>query len=277
MSMGAVLFRTGKMNGSELGGLYKSMPLDRRPLHRRRRLDLGLPAVLRLRLQVDGDGRRPRGGSSRSSGWRCCSPRPASSTMPASRSRSSPSSPTIPASATEEAPRNMLIAMGLAAVDLRLQRRLSVAALFAAAVPGGLRALYRDPRPHPDAAPVLLGAGVRLAEGLRALSAGTAERSTSTPNGFIASGCQLAGRARPVQLAARSAAIGRCRTRPFRVFWPRSIGIMARRAFWRGPGRPEAWRSGRRCCLRPICSLLPLMHPSCSFRDKRLKRRDLSD
>jgi multicomponent Na+:H+ antiporter subunit D len=27
MSMGAVLFRTGKMNGSELGGLYKSMPL----------------------------------------------------------------------------------------------------------------------------------------------------------------------------------------------------------------------------------------------------------
>ncbi len=26
MSMGAVLFRTGKMNGSELGGLYKSMP-----------------------------------------------------------------------------------------------------------------------------------------------------------------------------------------------------------------------------------------------------------
>ena len=27
MSMGAVLFRTGKINGSELGGLYKSMPL----------------------------------------------------------------------------------------------------------------------------------------------------------------------------------------------------------------------------------------------------------
>jgi len=27
MSMGAVLFRTGKMNGSDLGGLYKSMPL----------------------------------------------------------------------------------------------------------------------------------------------------------------------------------------------------------------------------------------------------------
>jgi multicomponent Na+:H+ antiporter subunit D len=27
MSMGAVLFRTGKMNGSELGGLYKSMPV----------------------------------------------------------------------------------------------------------------------------------------------------------------------------------------------------------------------------------------------------------
>ena len=26
MSMGAVLFRTGKINGSDLGGLYKSMP-----------------------------------------------------------------------------------------------------------------------------------------------------------------------------------------------------------------------------------------------------------
>ena len=27
MSMGAVLFRTGRINGSDLGGLYKSMPL----------------------------------------------------------------------------------------------------------------------------------------------------------------------------------------------------------------------------------------------------------
>ncbi len=39
-------YRTGTVKGSELGGLYKSMPCDHGLLHRRRRVDLGLPVLL---------------------------------------------------------------------------------------------------------------------------------------------------------------------------------------------------------------------------------------
>ena len=44
------------------------------------------------------------------------------------------------------------------------------------------------------------------------------------------------------------------RARRLAACWPRSIAITARPACWRGPGRPAAWRSGRRCCSPPICS-----------------------
>ena len=56
MSMGAVLHQTGRINGSELGGLYKSMPITATFLHRGRGIDLGISVVQRVREQVHGDG-----------------------------------------------------------------------------------------------------------------------------------------------------------------------------------------------------------------------------
>ena len=90
MSMGAVLYRTGKINGSELGGLYKSMPktavlcmigaasISAFPLFSG---FVSKSMVMSAALK-EGYGW---------SGSCCCSPRRVSSTTPASRFRSSPS------------------------------------------------------------------------------------------------------------------------------------------------------------------------------------------
>ena len=98
MSMGAVLYRTGRINGSDLGGLYKSMPLTCgfcmveprrfRPFRSLAALSAS-PWLCRP---------RPTRATS-SSGYCCCLPRLASSTTPASKSPSLPSSPTTRGSA----------------------------------------------------------------------------------------------------------------------------------------------------------------------------------
>ena len=72
---------------------------DGHALHRRCRVDLRVPAVQRLRQQVDGHELPCSRKAMTCSGWCCCLPRPACSIMPASRSRTSPSSPTTRASA----------------------------------------------------------------------------------------------------------------------------------------------------------------------------------
>ena len=98
MSMGAVLHVTGEIRGSELGGLYKKMPKTAVLCM------VGAASISAFPLfsgfvsksMVVSAARSRR--ATHSSGWRCCSHRPACSTTPASRSRSSPSSPTTRAS-----------------------------------------------------------------------------------------------------------------------------------------------------------------------------------
>ncbi len=62
MSMGAVLHMTGRINGSELGGLYKSMPLTTGFCIVGAASISAFPPVFRLRVQVHGHGRGARGG-----------------------------------------------------------------------------------------------------------------------------------------------------------------------------------------------------------------------
>jgi len=61
MTMGAVLYRTGKINATDLGGLYKSMPWTCAFCIVGAAFDLRLPPLFRFRQQIDGHGgRRPR-------------------------------------------------------------------------------------------------------------------------------------------------------------------------------------------------------------------------
>ena len=175
MSMGAVLFRTGKINGSELGGLYKSMPWTTGFYHRRRGLDLRLPALLRLRLEIDGHGRGRRAGPP---GGLADAALRLGRRLPPCRHQDSVLRLLRPrfghphqGGAAEHAHRH-----GPGGGHIHLQRRLSVAALFAAAVPGRLCALYRGACALPVPASLLLGARLHLAQDLRPVSAGTAER-----------------------------------------------------------------------------------------------------
>jgi formate hydrogenlyase subunit 3/multisubunit Na+/H+ antiporter MnhD subunit len=64
MGAGAVIHMTGRSKLTELGGIYRWMPMDLRAVHGRRLLDLGLPAVQRLRQQDHG-GRGGGAGSPR--------------------------------------------------------------------------------------------------------------------------------------------------------------------------------------------------------------------
>ena len=62
MGAGAVLYMTGTAKLTDLGGLYKKMPLDDDLLRRRRRLHLRLPALQRVRQQIDDRRRGPSRG-----------------------------------------------------------------------------------------------------------------------------------------------------------------------------------------------------------------------
>ena len=53
MSMGAVLFRTGEIRGSHLGGTVQDHAVDHRILHRGSRFDFRVPALQRFRQQID--------------------------------------------------------------------------------------------------------------------------------------------------------------------------------------------------------------------------------
>ena len=60
MSAGSVLYMTGKRKCTDLGGLFRTMPLTRLR-HRRRALDLLVPAHLRVRVEIDDLGSRRHG------------------------------------------------------------------------------------------------------------------------------------------------------------------------------------------------------------------------
>ena len=115
MSMGAVLYRTGKDQRHRSGRAVPVDALDLRVLHRRGGFHLRLPAVQRLRQQVDGHG----GGRSRRYAPRLVYAAlrigRACSITPGSRSPSSPSCPTTRAFAARRRRWHMLLAMGLAA------------------------------------------------------------------------------------------------------------------------------------------------------------------
>ena len=175
MSMGAVLFRTGKINGSELGGLYKSMPwttafcivgaasISAFPLFSGfvsksmvmvAAIEEGHPVVwliaaLRLRRRLP-----PR--------------RHQDSVLRVLRARLGHPHP---GSAAQHADRH-----GAGRRRVRRERRLSLAALLAAALPGTLRALHGGACAQPVPASLLLGACLHLAQALGALSARTAQR-----------------------------------------------------------------------------------------------------
>ena len=134
MSAGSVLYMTGKRKCTDLGGLFRTMPITTDLRHRRRPVDLGVSADVRLRLQVDDLGSRGHRSISRSSGTCSPRPRPASSCMPASSSPGSSSSRRIPGLRPPDPPWNMRAAMLLfAALCIGLGRR-TRAALRDAAV-----------------------------------------------------------------------------------------------------------------------------------------------
>ena len=53
MSAGSVLYMTGKRKCTDLGGLFRTMPLTAALRHRRRALDFVFSAHVRLRVEVD--------------------------------------------------------------------------------------------------------------------------------------------------------------------------------------------------------------------------------
>ena len=97
MSAGSVLYMTGKRKCTDLGGLFRTMPITAALRHRRRPVDLGVSVDVRLRLQVHDLGGRRHGAPRGRSGTCSPRPRPASSCMPASSSPGSSSSRRIPA------------------------------------------------------------------------------------------------------------------------------------------------------------------------------------
>ena len=170
MSMGAVLHQTGKINGSELGGLYKSMPQTTGLCI------VGAASISAFPLFSGFVSKSMVMSAAAAEGhwivWIML--------LFASAGVFHHSGIKIPYFAffahdsgirTREPPLNMRIAMAMAALLCIVIGMLSGVALFAAALPRGLRALHRQPRAGAGPASLLLGLGLRLPQPGRALSA----------------------------------------------------------------------------------------------------------
>ena len=213
MAMGAVLYRVGHVNGSDLGGLYKSMPITTGLCIIGAASISALPAVLGLRHQVAHHERRRLQGVLL-----------ALARAPVRlRRRLSPRRDQDPLLRLLP-PRLRDPLQGGAAVDDRrdgpggrgqhddrpvatggaVVRRLEPL-LRAAAVPGPLRRVHEDPRHHPEPAPVLLGPGLRHAHAHRPLSAGAALGESGPRTGSTAGSASASGMASPPRSLQRTA------------------------------------------------------------------------
>ena len=173
MSMGAVLFRVGTVKGSELGGLYKSMPWTDWLLPRRRGVDFRIPVVQRLRNQVDGHHRCDGGGVLLDlDGAAVCQRR----RLPSRRDQDSLLCILCPQfrQTLRGGARPYADGDGYRRRVLHWYRQLTRLVLFAAAVPGRLSPLQPGPCCRTGAVAVLVGARVYAVDADRHLSAGTA-------------------------------------------------------------------------------------------------------
>ena len=170
MSMGAVLLRAGTVKGSELGGLYKSMPWTDRLLHRRCRLHFRVPVVQRLRLEI-ADHRR--GARERlfldvaDLAVRQCRRLP-------SLGNQDPLFRFLRAQlgqALRRSPRSDARSDGADGVAVHRYRRVAGATVCDLAFQDRLPPLHRGTRRHADAAADVLGVGFHLPDADRPLSA----------------------------------------------------------------------------------------------------------
>ena len=155
MSAGSVLYMTGRRKCTDLGGLFRTMPITADLRHRRRAVDLGFPADLGLRLEVDDLGGRRHGAprsrlvpARRRLGGRLPARR---HQVPLVRVLPEGFGPAAARSAVEHARGDDLVRRAL-----HRHRRRARASLCPAALPGRLRALHGSPRRLPAPAAAVL-------------------------------------------------------------------------------------------------------------------------
>ena len=238
MSMGAVLHMTGRINGSDLGGLYKSHADHHGAVHRGGGVHLRVPAVQRLREQVDGDERGALGGLPRGLARAAVRLRrgvpPRRDQDPLLRVLRARLGDSNHRAAREHAGRD-----GNRRGPVRADRQLPAPALRPAAVRHRLHRLRHHPRAGAAPDPVLLGTRVRVAEALGALPTGVAvgehRRRVGLPAGRMAAvlGVRSFAGAVYAGLGGAGARIGR------------GVGEWARRSFGPSGRLAEAWDTSR--------------------------------
>ena len=249
MSMGAVLHMTGRINGSDLGGLYKSMPVTTVLCIVGAASISAFPvrssAVQRLRQQVDGDERSAFGGpplglagAAVRIGRGVPSRRDQDPVLRLLRARLGHSHHRA---AAQHARRD-----GDRRVPVRAHRQLPAPALRPAAVRHRLHGVRHHPRARAASDPVFLGARVRVAEALGALSSGAAvgehRHRVGLSQARVAGGAR---RAHPSPSGIRRARLHRrpSRSRCRRVLANWRGAVSGRRAVSARPGTPAGWRS----------------------------------
>ena len=253
MSMGAVLHQTGKINGSELGGLYKSMPQTTGLCI------VGAASISAFPLFSGFVSKSMVMSAAAAEGywiiWILL--------LFASAGVFHHAGIKIPYFAffahdsgirTREPPLNMRIAMAMAAI-LCIVIGCYPAWLYSlSALPGGLRALYRQPRAGAGPASLLLGPRLRFPQPGRGSIRPSCVRRISTATGCTGAWC----RAQRAGSKGRRPPSPRCSGSSPRAASiacsMRSRSSTGRAGCWRAPGPLAPPRSGSWCCLAPAWS-----------------------